>query len=146
MEFGIPVLLVQLLLPRLFNRLDCCQSDKNRYIPQMGQQPKMPKGIEATEVSALSGGCDALIGMDVITLGDFSITNHKGITCMSFRCPSSHEIDYVTNLQMGIVQQPHVNVKNVTPILLAANNYAGTSKSVKCLCGSGKQYKHCHGK
>ena len=40
--------------------------------------------------------------MDVITLGDFSITNHKGITCMSFRIPSSHEIDYVKNLNYGI--------------------------------------------
>ena len=59
------------------------------------------QGIIATEVDALSGGCDALIGMDVITLGDFSITNHKGLTCMSFRVPSGHEIDYVKNPNYG---------------------------------------------
>lgn len=60
------------------------------------------QGIIATEVDALSGGCDALIGMDVISIGDFSITNHKGVTCMSFRVPSGHEIDYVKNLNLGI--------------------------------------------
>jgi hypothetical protein len=57
--------------------------------------------IICTEVNALSSGCNALIGMDVITLGDFSITNHKGVTCMSFRVPSSHEIDYVKNPTYG---------------------------------------------
>ncbi|MEY3416036.1 MAG: hypothetical protein RL060_147 [Bacteroidota bacterium] len=58
-------------------------------------------GIIATEVPGLAGGCDALIGMDIITLGDFSITNHNGNTCMSFRVPSSHEIDYVKNPTYG---------------------------------------------
>ena len=38
------------------------------------------QGIVATEVPALSGGCDALIGMDVIGMGDFSITNYNGNT------------------------------------------------------------------
>lgn len=59
-------------------------------------------GIIATEIDALSTGCDALIGMDVITLGDFSITNHNGVTCMSFRVPSGHEIDYVKNPTYGV--------------------------------------------
>lgn len=40
-------------------------------------------------------GIDCLIGMDIITLGDFSITNFNGVTCMSFGLPSSHEVDYV---------------------------------------------------
>lgn len=39
-------------------------------------------------------GCDVLIGMDVITLGDFSVTNFKGKTTVSFRYPSCAEIDY----------------------------------------------------
>lgn len=59
-------------------------------------------GVTVTEVSALAGGCDALIGMDIITLGDFSITNHHGNTCMSFRVPSGHEIDYVANPNYGM--------------------------------------------
>jgi len=38
---------------------------------------------------------DVLIGMDIITLGDFSITNKNRKTVMSFRVPSCKEIDYV---------------------------------------------------
>ena len=38
---------------------------------------------------------DALIGMDIINLGDFAITNNKGKTCFTFRIPSSHAIDFV---------------------------------------------------
>lgn len=97
------------------------------------------QGITATEVDALSGGCNALIGMDVINLGDFSITNHNGITCMSFRIPSLHEVDFVQNINLGVKNATH-------PIPSDANNYAGTSRNVKCPCGSDKQYKHCHGK
>lgn len=70
----------------------------------------MIQEIIATEVDALSGGCDALIGMDIITLGDFSITNHNNNTCMSFRFPSLHEIDYVKNLNYGITP-----IKNISP-------------------------------
>lgn len=58
--------------------------------------------VNAAGIDALSSGCDALIGMDIITLGDFSITNQHGTTCMSFRFPSSHEIDYVKNPTYGI--------------------------------------------
>jgi len=67
------------------------------------------QSVLVTEVPELAGGCGALIGMDIITLGDFSITNHLGVTCMSFRIPSSHEIDYVANPTFGITP-----VKNMT--------------------------------
>lgn len=40
-------------------------------------------------------GCDVLFGMDIISNGDFSITNHNGITACSFRVPSQHTLDYV---------------------------------------------------
>lgn len=60
------------------------------------------QGITVTEVDGFSGGCEALIGMDIISLGDFSITNHNGKTCMSFRVPSGHEIDYVANPNYGL--------------------------------------------
>lgn len=42
-------------------------------------------------------GVDALIGMDIICLGDFSITNLKGHTVMNFRIPSMVEHDYVSD-------------------------------------------------
>lgn len=37
---------------------------------------------------------DLLIGMDVITLCDFAITNKEGKTIFSFDIPSCHETDY----------------------------------------------------
>lgn len=69
------------------------------------------QGITVTEADGLSGGCEALIGMDIISLGDFSITNHNGKTCMSFRVPSGHEIDYVSNPTYGMTP-----IKNVPKI------------------------------
>lgn len=44
-------------------------------------------------------GADVLIGMDIISRGDFSITNLKGKTCWSFRMPSMKEIDYVKEIE-----------------------------------------------
>lgn len=37
---------------------------------------------------------DVLIGMDIISLGDFSITNANNQTTFSFRMPPEFEIDY----------------------------------------------------
>lgn len=66
---------------------------QNTYIVNIA----LPNGalfpVTVTEVPSLSG-CEALIGMDIITCGDLSITNHNNTTCLSFRLPSSHEIDY----------------------------------------------------
>lgn len=50
-------------------------------------------------VGTIAGG-DVLIGMDVITLGDFSVSNFEGITRMSFRIPSSAKIDYVREIDL----------------------------------------------
>jgi hypothetical protein len=43
-------------------------------------------------------GFDILIGMDIIGTGDFAVTNVGGKTVLSFRCPSSQEIDFVKDL------------------------------------------------
>jgi hypothetical protein len=78
-------------------------SNRQTYTVNIGLPNQvLIQNVIASDVDALSSGCEALIGMDIINLGDFSITNHKGITCMSFRFPSSHEIDYVKNPTYGI--------------------------------------------
>jgi hypothetical protein len=59
----------------------------------------LPNGIGFANIKVtkgnLAGGADVLIGMDIITTGDFAITNKDGKTTFSFRCPSQTEIDYV---------------------------------------------------
>ena len=44
---------------------------------------------------------DIIIGMDIITQGDFSITNLDGRTLCSFRKPSQHRLDYEVGLKEG---------------------------------------------
>lgn len=56
--------------------------------------------LTVTEAS-LPQDTDCLIGMDVITLGDFCITNLNGMTVMSFRTPSSTCIDFVEELKQN---------------------------------------------
>ena len=52
--------------------------------------------------------------MDVISQGDFSITNYNGNTCMSFRKPSMHEIDFCKNPNMKANSNPNRG-NNFTP-------------------------------
>jgi len=40
------------------------------------------------------GAVDILLGMDVITLGDFCITQPNGATMFSYQTPSTHKTDY----------------------------------------------------
>jgi predicted aspartyl protease len=68
---------------------------------------------------------DMLIGMDIISLGDLSITNFKKTT-FSFQIPSQNEVDYVN---------PKVErVVDATGRILRRR---------PCSCGSGKLYKNC---
>lgn len=54
-----------------------------------------PVKVEAQAVSNINvTGIDLLIGMDIISLGDFVISNYKGKTCFSFRIPSQDHIDF----------------------------------------------------
>lgn len=58
----------------------------------------LPNDVAVANVEVTLGdlaGTDMLIGMDIITAGDFSITNVKGRTIFSFRIPSLRAIDFV---------------------------------------------------
>ena len=55
---------------------------------------------------------DVLIGMDIISRGDFSITNFEGRTVFSFRIPSKGVIDYrKTEAFQNVMQPKHGNGK-----------------------------------
>lgn len=87
---------------------------------------------QVTECSELSAdhATGFLIGMNIISLGDFAITNFNGKTVMSFRVPSLQKIDFVRGLK-----ETSPIVKDRIP-----------SRNDPCPCGSGKKYKHCCGK
>lgn len=51
-------------------------------------------GRRVTE-GIIGGDIDVLIGMDIINLGDFAVTNFEGKTTFSFRLPSTQQIDFV---------------------------------------------------
>jgi len=56
----------------------------------------LENNVEFTAIEALSGDIgdyDLIIGMDIITLGDFVISNKDGQTWFSFRHPSSEHIE-----------------------------------------------------
>jgi hypothetical protein len=81
---------------------------------------------ECDELSA-DNSIGMIIGMNIITMGDFVVTNYQENTVMTFRVPSLQKIDFVAGIKTG--QQL---VKDKEP-----------SRNDPCPCGSGKKYKHC---
>ena len=92
---------------------------------------------QVTETAELSPGREIgmLVGMNVISKGDFCITNHGGHTVMTFRVPSIETVDYVADIS---VYNRCLAIHN--------RNVARRFKQDKCACGSGKDFKNCHGK
>jgi hypothetical protein len=79
----------------------------------------------------LHRGVDAVIGMDILAQGDFSVTNYQGKTTFSFCFPSRREIDFVGEIREDQkITQAHS---------------AKISRNSPCPCGSGKKYKRCCG-
>ena len=79
-------------------------------------------------LSSLNGNFKAIIGMDIISNGDFAITNSDGQTTVSFRIPSTRKVDFAFEL------------------------FSGTDRNLPCPCGAKDQtgktikFKHCHGR
>jgi hypothetical protein len=90
-------------------------------------------GVQATEFHG-QDGFEVIIGMDIIGMGDFSVTQPGGKTCMSFRIPSVEEVDYVAQ-----AREPH-----------RAGSVPG--RNSPCPCGRVQRngqpykYKNCCGK
>ena len=92
----------------------------NLYLPNGLVIP----GVQVSECE--DGQFGVIIGMDIITMGDFSITNVGGITTVSFRIPSLETVDYVHEENQKIL--------------------SSVGRNDPCPCGSGKKFKQCHGK
>ncbi len=100
----------------------------------------LPMGVGVAQLPVTGndlGDIDMLIGMDVISKGDFAVTNVGGITTFSFRIPSQETIDYVE-------QDNQANAK--AQLVADAVRHKKVGRNDPCPCGSGKKYKNCHGK
>jgi len=67
--------------------------DANMYVIDL----LLPNGIEVKRLRVLGAypsSSDMLIGMDVISLGDFAVTNYLNQTTFSFQIPSKSRIDF----------------------------------------------------
>jgi len=97
----------------------------NIYLPNNIVIPN----VRVSECDDSAGNFGVIIGMDIITHGDFSITNVNNETTFSFRIPSLKTIDYEVE-QKTLAKKVNVKVGRNDP----------------CPCKSGKKFKHCHGK
>ena len=98
--------------------------ERHRYLVRFGLPNRfLIPGVLVAEQPA-GEDFDVILGMDVITLGDFTITNAGGRTWVSFRMPSSARTDFVAELD--------------------SRTFAGVRRNQPCPCGSGKKFKACH--
>lgn len=69
----------------------------------------LPNGLGYPNVKVTRGdltGFHALIGMDIISTGDFAITNRNGGTVFTFRTPSVAEFDFVKEHSAAVARLP----------------------------------------
>lgn len=59
-----------------------------------GTEIQLITNVTESEELSTDHSVGMLLGMNVITKGDFSITNYRGKTTMSFRVPSKYIVDY----------------------------------------------------
>lgn len=88
------------------------------------------------QVSALPGingqGFDMLVGMDIISQGDFLVSNANGVTKVSFRTPSIDD---------GVAfNHPNMLPTKSQPV----RNGQKIGRNEPCPCGSGLKYKNCY--
>lgn len=77
---------------------DFNEYEVNTYLVNLS----LPNNVVVAAVPVSEGGiagADILIGMDIITMGDFAITNCDGQSCWTFRMPAVEKIDFVEEIQ-----------------------------------------------
>lgn len=103
-------------------------------VPAYKINVRLPNGVGISEINVSEGkitGADVLIGMDIITKGDFAISHVNGKTKFTFRIPSVEAIDFVGNTKPTMDNNLHSTKK--------------VGRNDPCPCGSGKKYKKCCG-
>lgn len=73
---------------------------KNRYVVNL----ILPNKVRFVNVPVNSGtftDFEVLIGMDIISSGDFAVSNHNGQTTFTYQHPSNGEIDFVKKINVA---------------------------------------------
>ena len=93
------------LLPTSFGDVHHAQGT-TKSVPAFLVNIVLPNSVQIIGVPVMWGGFagfDVLIGMDIITTGDFAVTNRDGNTKFSFRFPSQADIDFVTETKKNVL-------------------------------------------
>ena len=101
-------------------------------VQKYGVNVLLPNGVgfRCMEVSCNNMKVDVLIGMDIICQGDFCVTNKNGKSIFTFQTPSSHDYDFV---------------KEIDKFRKIHETWAKHGNT-KCPCGRGLSWDKCHGK
>ncbi len=62
------------------------------------------KSLRVTEIPAINGA-NALIGMDIMSLGDMALTHKNNKTIFTFKIPASEEIDFTQSIQEETIKE-----------------------------------------
>ena len=70
-------------------------------------------GLMVVDSEIGSQGIGILVGMDIISRGDFAVTNFDGKTVFTYRHPSQSKIDFVKDVKLRqLIGTPHGMGKN----------------------------------
>lgn len=101
--------------------------------------------IRVTECEDNQGHFGIIVGMDIISHGDFAISNYNNNTVFTFRLPSVQEINFVEDYKefqkKNLINK--VSTQNSQKPVLKDND---VRRNDPCFCGSGIKFKNCHGK
>lgn len=107
--------------------------ERNQYVVNLRLPNKVSvNGVLVTDCHNTAGNFGAIVGMDIITMGDLAISNHKNQTCMTFRLPSIGKHDYVEDFN----RQLHNSMNPNDPCYCGAKDDKGNPR----------KYRNCHGK
>ncbi len=103
------------------------EGQSNTYIVNLVLLPSrlLVPMVQVADVEETQGSFGAIIGMNIISLGDFAVTARDNATWVSFCLPSSRRIDFVDEVNGAL--------------------FRGVGRNDLCPCGSGKKFKYCHG-
>ena len=107
---------------------DGTTEDVNDYLVDI----RLPNAVEVHNIRVTEGRlrdqANVLVGMDIITKGDFAVTNYNGKTAFSLRIPSTERIDFTEQLP-----------ESKSPVKVPPK----VGRNTPCPCNSGKKYKNC---